>query len=403
MAAKSTPCSSRPEIRLIRHATAETLLGCGIDPAALAYLEPKLKHLAILVREVKLYAANILKQTMLSLGGDAAVHRDAICGRVEFSNVLLIGDERHFRALVQKLKNQPGLRELADEIRTLLRPEEALTLRLGARTHVFGGRPAIMGILNVTDDSFSDGGCYSDTARALEQALTLIAAGAEIIDIGGESTRPGSQAVSAQQEIVRVVPIISALREQSAIPISIDTKKAAVAREALAAGADIINDVSALTDDDAMLEVAAAGNCAVVLMHMRGQPVDMQHDTAYRDIVSEVFDYLAGRLETCLAAGIPREAIVLDPGIGFGKDLAGNLSLIKHIHQFKSLGVPVLLGHSRKTFLGQLLDAQVHEREQGNDAVTAWACLEDVDFVRVHDVKRACQVRTTLAAIGNAR
>jgi len=403
MAAKSTLCSSRPEIRLIRHATAETLLGCGIDPAALVYLEPKLKQITILARAVKLYAANILKQTMLSLGGDAAVHRDVICGRVDFSDVLLIGDERHFRALCCKLQDQPGMREMATEINALLLPEKNLALRFGARTHVFEGRPAIMGILNVTDDSFSDGGCYSDINRALEQALALIAAGAEIIDIGGESTRPGSQAVNAQQEIERVVPIITELRKQSAIPISIDTKKAAVAREALRAGADIINDVSALTGDDAMLDIAAAGNCAVVLMHMRGQPVDMQRNTAYSDIVSEVFNYLASRVAACLAAGIPREAIVVDPGIGFGKDLAGNLSLIKHIHQFKSLGVPVLLGHSRKTFLGQLLDAQVHEREQGNDAVTAWACLESVDFVRVHDVKRACQVRTTLAAIGNAR
>lgn len=340
---------------------------------------------------------------MLSVGGDAAVHRDAITGKVATSRCVLMGDLRHYRLLADKLEHQPGLAPLGRLIaRTVSPPEETLTLRLCGKDYCWQDLPVIMGILNVTPDSFSDGGLWHDPDRALQHALAMTEDGVEIIDVGGESTRPGAAEADEQTEIAHVVPVIRKLAADLDIPLSVDTRKAAVAAEAIHAGGHIINDVSALTHDPDMLAVARDTGAGVVLMHMRGRPETMQQQTAYDSIVDEIFTYLVTRIEVCLAAGIDQRSIIVDPGIGFGKDLAGNLSLIKHIREFRSLGVPVLLAHSRKSFLGNLLDLPVTDREEATDAVTAWAAMEKTEMVRVHDVAHARRIRTVMNAIMDA-
>lgn len=401
MAARSTPSSGapRPRARLLAYPGARALLACGVDPAALPYLEPKLAHRVVLVQGIKVFAANILKQTMLSLGGDAAVHRGVIAGAVEYSDCAIIGDLRHFRRLVEKLHQQPNMAAIAELIaEQAFAVRDALALRLGEREIRWETLPVIMGILNVTPDSFSDGGTHLDPERAMVHALDMLEQGAQIIDIGGESTRPGAPVVDDRTEIQRVVPVIEKVRVLTDAPISVDTRKAAVAKAALEAGASIVNDVSAL-GDPAMPEILRAHGATVVLMHMRGTPATMQQDTRYADVVGEVYAYLAERIEYGLSQGIEAGRIIVDPGLGFGKDRAGNLSLIKHIAEFRSLGTPVLLGHSRKSFIGQTLAAEVDQREEGTDGVTAWAVLQGVDIVRVHDVRHAARIRAMMHAI----
>lgn len=401
MAARSTPSSRRlrPRARLLSYPDARSLLACGVDPASLPILEPKLAHRIVLVEGLKTYAANILKQTMLSIGGDAAVHRGVIAGSVEVSDCVVMGDLRHYRRLVEKLHPQPNMAAIAEMIATqAFACRDTLELMCGTRRFQWKTLPVIMGILNVTPDSFSDGGAWLDPLRAVARAEIMLEQGVEIIDVGGESTRPGAPVVDESTEMERVIPVIERLAALTDVPISIDTHKPAVARAALAAGACIINDVSALSDP-VMLALARTSGAAVVLMHMRGTPQTMQAQTGYEDIVQEIYDFLAERVETCLDQGLAAQSILIDPGIGFGKDRAGNLSLVKHIAEFRALGVPVVLGHSRKSFIGQTLETTVDQREEGTDAVTAWAVLQGVDVVRVHDVQHARRIRAMMRAI----
>lgn len=256
-----------------------------------------------------------------------------------------------------------------------------------------------MGIINVTPDSFSDGGLFFDPDRAIEYGLKLESEGADIIDIGGESTRPGSLPVSAEDEIKRVIPVIKGLSAHVKIPISIDTYKSKVAELAVKAGALIINDVSALRFDQNMINVAKEYNTPVVLMHILGTPHDMQRNPVYRDVVHEVYDFLKERIEYAEKYGMKRDNIILDPGIGFGKRLKDNLSLIKHLDVFSSLRCPVLIGPSRKSFIGEILDVPVEERGYGTAAVTALAITRGANIIRVHDVKAMKQVAKMTDAI----
>jgi dihydropteroate synthase len=247
--------------------------------------------------------------------------------------------------------------------------------------------PSIMGVVNVTPDSFSDGGRFLAAEAALEQALTLVREGASIVDIGGESTRPGSEPVSADEELRRVLPVIEALAGSVGVPISVDTMKADVARRALAAGATMINDVSALRYDDAMLDVVAGTGCPVCIMHMQGMPKTMQEDPRYGDVVDEVLRFLEERLTSMLARGVREEQVMIDPGIGFGKTVAHNLALLDGLSRFTALGRPVLLGASRKRFLGAILGAEPGERVIGTVATTVIGYLAGAHVFRVHDVK----------------
>lgn len=260
-------------------------------------------------------------------------------------------------------------------------------------------RTLVMGVLNVTPDSFSDGGKFLDAGRAAAHAEEMIAEGADLLDVGGESTRPGSEPVPAAEQIRRVVGVIEAVAKRSRAPISIDTTRAEVAARALDAGAQIVNDVSALRDDPEMAPLAAKRAAPVVLMHMLGRPRTMQQRPEYRDVVQEVSDFLRERMEFAVAAGIAREQIVLDPGFGFGKTLDHNLALLRELQALHSLGRPILAGTSRKAMFGQILGARPDERLFGTAATVAWAAAMGAAIVRVHDVKAAVDVVKVIAAI----
>jgi dihydropteroate synthase len=251
-------------------------------------------------------------------------------------------------------------------------------------------RTALMGIVNVTPDSFSDGGKYFTPARAVARGEAM-AEDADMIDVGGESTRPGAEPVSAEEEIARVIPVIRGLRRKISIPISIDTTKSKVARAALDEGADVVNDISALGFDPDMGALVAAEKVPVVLMHMQGTPRTMQQNPAYEDVVQEVKSYLQQRIEFAMAAGVGADRIVVDPGIGFGKNLGHNLALMRGLSALTALGRPVLVGTSRKTFLGKLLGAGPEERLEGSLAAAVATALAGANMIRVHDVKEAAR------------
>ncbi len=276
------------------------------------------------------------------------------------------------------------------------------TWRCGDRLLEFGARPLLMGILNVTPDSFSDGGCFVAADVAVERALRMVDEGAEIVDIGGESSRPGAAPVDGEEESARVVPVIEALRLQRDVPISIDTTKASVARAAVGAGASIVNDISAGMLDSGLLDVAAESGCGLVLMHMQGTPQTMQRDPHYADVVSEVSDFLQERIVAAQAAGVARECIAVDPGIGFGKTLAHNLALLAATRELAAGGVPVLIGLSRKRFLEELTGRGVEQRLAGSLAALVYCALSGAAVMRVHDVAESRDALLVAAAIATA-
>lgn len=249
-----------------------------------------------------------------------------------------------------------------------------------------------MGVINVTPDSFSDGGRFYDPVKAIQHGLKLARDGADILDIGGESTRPASDPVPAKEELKRVIPVIRALSQETHVPISVDTRKAEVAYEAIEAGASIVNDVSAMRFDPEMVGVIATAGVPVVLMHMKGTPKDMQINPVYEDLIGEIKEFLRERIGFAESRGIAPEKIIVDPGIGFGKTVEHNLSLIKHLGRFVDLGKPILLGTSRKSFIGKVLQKEVDDREEGTAATVAVGIMNGANIVRVHDVARIVPV-----------
>jgi dihydropteroate synthase len=272
-----------------------------------------------------------------------------------------------------------------------------MQLKLKSRRLDLSG-PVVMGVLNVTPDSFSDGGRFIVPDQAVAHALQMAGEGAALIDVGGESTRPGAVPVALAEELARVLPVIGALVARGAPPLSIDTSKAAVMTAAAAAGAELINDVRALAAPGA-LEAAAASGCAVCLMHMQGEPRSMQAAPVYADVVEAVYAFLAGRIEACVAAGIALERICIDPGIGFGKTLAHNLSLIRHLDRLTALGVPLVLGVSRKSMLGAVTGRPVEQRLAGGLALAALAVAAGARIIRSHDVAATLDAVTIAAAV----
>ena len=266
---------------------------------------------------------------------------------------------------------------------------------LSSRTH-------IMGVLNVTPDSFSDGGRFLKLDDAVSQGMKMIEEGADIIDVGGESTRPGSDPLSSEEELSRVIPVIESLSAKTDVPVSIDTYKAEVARRVLDAGAQMINDVSALRFDPEMKKVAAEFKVPVVLMHIKGTPKEMQKDPHYDDVIAEIKEYLTESMRMAQEAGIDRKKIIIDPGIGFGKRLQDNLNILKNLKEFSILECPILIGCSRKSFIGRVLDLPVEERLEGSLAALAAAVMNGANMVRVHDVKESKRVVSLIDAVMRA-
>lgn len=258
------------------------------------------------------------------------------------------------------------------------------TLNLDQRTH-------IMGILNVTPDSFSDGGQYLELNKAIEHGLKMANDGADIIDVGGESTRPYSKKTSTNEEIDRVIPVIEVLHKELSIPISIDTYKSEVAQESLNAGASMINDISALRFDPHMASIASNAKVPLILMHMKGTPDNMQENPSYDDLISEIMEFLKDAIKRSVTAGIKEDLIIVDPGIGFGKTFDDNLKIIKELFRFGSLQRPVLLGTSNKSFIGHILEKEVHERDIGTMATIATGMMNGAHIVRVHNVRKAVE------------
>lgn len=391
------------EVKNLAQARAE-IAAVGADPVGVGLMAPKAVHRVLKISGLNPRQANILKQEMLARGGEAAVHRGVIEGAVEATEVILMGTVKQLESLVAKLKAQPfGLAALAEEIRRVLTNLEGRKVRrldCRGRELVLGERTLVMGILNVTPDSFSDGGKFSDPDRAVERAHRMVEEGADIIDLGGESTRPGYTPVPLEEELRRVMPVLERLVQEVSVPISVDTTKAEVARQALECGAHIINDQWALRADPEMAGVVARYGAPVVLMHN-------QRGTEYRDLMGDMVQFFQESIGLAGAAGIPREKIIIDPGIGFGKTVEQNLEVLARLEELSCLGLPVLLGTSRKSVIGKTLDLPVDQRLEGTAATVALGIAAGADIVRVHDVKEMVRVARMTDAIvrrkGNAR
>jgi dihydropteroate synthase len=272
------------------------------------------------------------------------------------------------------------------------------------REFVFGDKTYLMGVLNVTPDSFYDGGRHVDLDRALLHAGRMVEEGVDIIDVGGESTRPGAEPVSQQEEIDRTLPVLEGIAGRWDVALSIDTYKSSIAREALSAGVDFVNDISGLRFDPEMAGVVARGGVPTILMHIQGTPRDMQKDPQYEDVVQDILDSLVESLRIAEDAGLPRELTLVDPGIGFGKRLEHNLEILRRIDEFGSLGRPILVGASRKSMIGAVLGGlRPEERLEGTLAISAYCMMKGVDVLRVHDVKENVRVRTMIEALGRPR
>jgi len=379
----------------------------GVDAYGIEIMASKAFIWHIKIDALSNIAANILKQEMLSLGGDVAIARGSLTGRVRKTDCLLMGTLAQLRRLIIKLKAQPfGLSGLADDLAAaldncqkedfILRPR-AHTLHLSRRTH-------IMGILNLTPDSFSGDGWYKvqSTERrvqsAIEAAMKMAEEGADIIDIGGESSRPGAKPVSQKEEIERTQPVIKKLARLTNTPISIDTYKPEVAKAALESGACIINDITGLRASK-MAKLAAKYKCGVVVMHMKGEPRTMQKNPQYRSLMGEIIEYLGSSIHNAEEAGVKQDQIIIDPGIGFGKTLEHNLEILSNIRELKVLGRPILVGPSRKSFIGKILNLPPEERLYGSVASAALAALNGAHIVRVHDVRETKEALKVADAI----
>ena len=385
---------------------ADILKRMDVDPYGIEAMLPKMVNMNIHIQGLPCKVANIIKQEMLAIGGDAAVARGAVACSIEKTDLILIGTLKQIRRFIEKISFQPfGLKLLAESLDTLLDNllAEHWTLKTSRRKMILGDLTRIMGILNVTPDSFSDGGRFDSPEKAVECGFQLVEDGADILDIGGESTRPGAQPVSLEEELRRTIPVIQGLSGKINVPISIDTTKAVIAREAVAAGAEIINDISAMRFDEQMPAVIASSGAAVVFMHMRGVPQTMQKgDLHYALLQGEMIDFFRERLNTALSAGILPEQVIIDPGIGFGKTRSDNLKLLKYLPEFNVMGRPILTGPSRKSFLGQEGRGGAVDRLEETAAAVTAAIMNGSQVVRVHDVKAMKRVVAVADAIVRA-
>ncbi len=359
------------------------------DPEGIGIMALKARTFLVRLDAVPLKASPLLKQEFLAVGGDAVHARGVADHSVATSPVVLIGTRSQFHRALAKLRRQPfHLKAIGRSVERALvhvQSTRARTVPGAHRSWTVGDRPRILGIVNVTPDSFSDGGRFLDPDRAIEQGESLVREGADALDIGGESTRPGATPVDPAEEWRRIAPVIEGLARRVTVPISVDTRHAEVARRAVAAGADIVNDVEGLRDP-AMREVVRATGAAAIVMHMRGTPATMQHQTDYADLRGEVFHALAEATDRALEEGIPADRLMVDPGLGFGKTAEQSLELLTHAGELRSLGYPVVIGASRKSFLGGTGPGADDARREAGLAAAVLAADAGVEILRVHDV-----------------
>lgn len=363
----------------------------GVDPTGVRLMEGKTLHFNLKVEGIEPRTANLLKQEMLALGGDVAVDGRGLDCSTEKTDALLMGTEKHFGKLILKLEQYPSLNPLGQSIKETLKniSKTQYAIRCRKRTLTLGKRTLLMGVLNVTPDSFSDGGLFFDKEKAISHGLRLVEEGADIIDIGGESTKPGSKPLELEEELRRVIPVIKSISAEVDVPISIDTYKSTVAQKAIEAGAEIINDISGLNFDPGLAKVASKEDIPLVLMHIRGMPETMQKNVHYDSLFSEILQYLKDSIQRAESAGLDPRQIIIDPGIGFGKTVEDNLLIIKNLHEFRILGKPILLGTSRKSFIGKILNAEVGERLEGTLSSITVGVLNGAKIIRCHDALQA--------------
>ncbi len=363
----------------------------GSEPEGVGIMTRKGRTLLVRLDRVPLKAAPLLKQEMLAVGGDSAHARGIADHSAPESRVVLLGTTAQYQRLLEKLERQPfQLRDIALAIERAVGGYQGRSHPVDLpglhRRIPLGGEARVMGVVNVTPDSFSDGGKFLDPEAAVAHARALEAEGAEILDLGAESTRPGAAEISAEEEWRRLAPVLARLHGTTKVAISVDTRHADVARRALDAGADLINDVSGLRDP-ALREVVARAGAPVIVMHMRGTPETMQSDTTYDDLRGEVYGALAESVADAIAAGISSDRILIDPGLGFGKSGEQNLELLRHLGEFRSLGAPIVVGASRKRFLGEALTgAGVGDRLEAGLAAAVIAAGAGAAYLRTHDV-----------------
>lgn len=360
----------------------------GVDAMSARRMEGKALHLNLKVERVDPRTANLLKQAMINVGGDGAVDRRGIDCSAEKVGVILMGTHEQMEQLALRMLQSPDQVSIGKTLRQTLKnlSKTHYTLRCRKKTLMLDKETLVMGVLNVTPDSFFDGGLYLDKEKAVAQGLRMVEEGADILDIGGESTRPGSKPLELEEELRRVIPVIESLAKEVDVPISIDTYKSAVAREAIRAGAQMINDISGLHFDPGLALVAAGEDIPLILMHVRGTPETMQKDVHYESLLYEIIGYLKESIERAESAGLDPQQIVVDPGIGFGKTVEDNLLIIKNLSELRVLGKPILLGTSRKSFIGKTLNAEVGDRLEGALATIAIGALHGAHIVRCHDV-----------------
>ncbi|MCX5854744.1 MAG: dihydropteroate synthase [Deltaproteobacteria bacterium] len=385
---------------------AEVLKKIEVDPYGIEAMLFKMVNVNILLEGVECKVANIIKQEMLSIGGDAAVSRYSVSCSVRETDVVIIGTVKQINRFAEKISSQPfGLVNIYNAIKQLLTniEKDQFILKTYHREMIIGERTLIMGILNVTPDSFSDGGRFMAPEEAIEHGMKMVENGADIIDIGGESSRPGAEPVSCEEEMARVIPVIKGLAMRINVPVSIDTTRADVAREAIEYGAEIVNDISAVTSDDQMKSVIAGSGAAVILMHMRGKPKDMQKgDLSYRSIRGDIIEFLKEQIAESHSVGIPVEGLMIDPGFGFGKTGDDNVRLLKYLAEFRMLGRPIVAGVSRKAFIGRITGGEPSNREEGTAAAVTAAIMNGANVVRVHDVGAMKKVAAMADAIVRA-
>lgn len=373
-----------------------------VDEYGIRIMLPKAITHLVKINSISNITANILKQEMLSLGGDVAVARGALTGKSKQTDCLLMGSLAQFNRLNAKLKQQPfGLDKLSKQLSGMLAnyQKDSFRLNLGSYRLNLVKRPHIMGIVNITPDSFSHDGLYNlGLDEIVSRSEELVNDGADIIDVGGESTRPGARPVSVKEELRRTVPVIKSLAKKVKVPISIDTYKPEVAQAGLDNGALMVNDITGLRNIK-MRKLVAKYKAGVVIMHMQARPQTMQINPAYKSLIDDIIEYLGNAVKMAVASGIDGNKIIVDPGIGFGKTTEHNLEILKKLSEFRVLGRPILVGPSRKSFLGTILNLEPQERIFGTVSACVLAVKNGASLVRVHDVKAVKEALKVLEAI----